>query len=390
MTSISHRKIEVRGGLVLVADDDPIFRELAAANLKELGFRPIEAEDGNAAWQALRRYSACLAIIDLDMPKLNGFSLIECMRANPRMQHVPVVVITARSDSTAIKDAFEAGATSFLTKPVDWRSFGNHVEYLMRLDASVNAQRLKVNRADAASQLKDAAIACAVASCLTHVGRITALAEKIDASLQSWLHADVVKDRLQAIVREAEDIETALMSARDLSCVLSRPDSAESKLAPLKTLLASVQSYVAEMSRERHVPVCVSRSPEDIFIACDPDEMAAALSQIITNAIKVSAPGDSIVIETQLHDDGMLSISVTDDGPGIEPDVFAACLWPLGNEHFLPTNMQESQCEGIAMVKAVANAHGGSLEIRSMPGQGATMMVTIPAERVHAETDCAA
>ena len=116
---------------VLVADDDAIFRQLADEALRELGYVAVEAIDGAQALDVLGGPAIGLAIVDLQMPNIDGLALIRCIRATPRIRHMPIIVVTSRTDRTAIDDAFEAGATSFLTKPVHWPTFGSQVKYLL-------------------------------------------------------------------------------------------------------------------------------------------------------------------------------------------------------------------------------------------------------------------
>lgn len=118
---------------ILVVDDDPIFRSLAVSKLIRLAHEVIEAQDGATAWSKLAHEKFHLALVDLEMPHLKGDELIRCIRGHPRTRHIPVIVITSRNDSEAVRHCLEVGATSFLTKPVNWSMFGNHIDYLLRL-----------------------------------------------------------------------------------------------------------------------------------------------------------------------------------------------------------------------------------------------------------------
>lgn len=83
---------------VLVVDDDPILREFAISYLTSPNMEVSVAEDGQIAMEALRKSDFDVALVDLDMPNLNGFELMEAMGRDPRLLSVPVVVITGRDD----------------------------------------------------------------------------------------------------------------------------------------------------------------------------------------------------------------------------------------------------------------------------------------------------
>jgi two-component system, sensor histidine kinase and response regulator len=143
---------------ILAVDDDPIMREFAAVQLAQPGVTIVTAADGEEAWARLegdaRRFD--LVLCDLEMPRLNGFGLLDRMRGDPRFRDLPVVVITSRDDLFAIDRAYEVGATSFVTKPVNWRLLGYQLRYVLRAagmeaevrqarDAAERASRLKAN-----------------------------------------------------------------------------------------------------------------------------------------------------------------------------------------------------------------------------------------------------
>lgn len=120
---------------VLVADDDPFSRAMAVSRLAALDVSVIEAENGEKAMQALQEHKVDLAIVDLEMPVIDGFMLLGCIRGHPRLKHIPVVVLTGREDREAMAQALSNGATSFLQKPLNWTAFGDHIRHLIELSS---------------------------------------------------------------------------------------------------------------------------------------------------------------------------------------------------------------------------------------------------------------
>jgi CheY-like chemotaxis protein len=92
---------------ILVADDDPILREFAVVHLASPDTTVETAADGMAALALLKSGPCDIALVDLEMPRLDGFGLIERLRADPKLAHLPVVVVTGREDTAAIDRAFE-------------------------------------------------------------------------------------------------------------------------------------------------------------------------------------------------------------------------------------------------------------------------------------------
>lgn len=136
--------------LALIADDDPIFRSLVASRLSRMGCAVFEAEDGTSAWRSARAHSFDLAIVDFEMPGLNGINLVGCLRGHPRTQHMPILMCTSRTDVIAMQEALEAGLTSFLTKPVNWNLFDAHISHLLHLGGAASMAVERIGQLQAA------------------------------------------------------------------------------------------------------------------------------------------------------------------------------------------------------------------------------------------------
>jgi len=122
---------------VLVADDDAFSRAVVAKKLVGLA-DVVEAADGAEAFAYLQSHQFDLAIVDLGMPNFDGYDLIRCIRGHPKLQHVPVIVLTGDDKPKALDGALSAGATSFLLKPLNWQSFGQHIRHVLELAYRAN------------------------------------------------------------------------------------------------------------------------------------------------------------------------------------------------------------------------------------------------------------
>lgn len=147
---------------LLFVDDDPILREFAAVHLASDNTSIETAADGE---EGLARIAECkpdLVLLDLDMPRLDGFEALRRLRADPVTEHLPVIVVTGREDTAAIDRAFDAGATSFVAKPINWRLLSYQVRYVHRTcanEAELLEERIRIGQArrQAEAGLKDVA-----------------------------------------------------------------------------------------------------------------------------------------------------------------------------------------------------------------------------------------
>ena len=117
---------------ILVVDDDPILREFASVYLTTPKSTVELAPDASTALDLLAREKFDIALLDIDMPGMNGFELVECIRGQEKLRDLPIVMVTGREDIVSIDRAYAVGATSFVTKPVNWRQLSHQLRYVIR------------------------------------------------------------------------------------------------------------------------------------------------------------------------------------------------------------------------------------------------------------------
>jgi len=118
--------------LVLVVDDDMTIRIPARESLELKGFEVEEAENGLDALSSFQRLKPDILLLDVMMPKMDGFSACAELRKLPGGSHTPVLMMTGLDDIDSINRAYEAGATDFITKPINWLILQNRILYVLR------------------------------------------------------------------------------------------------------------------------------------------------------------------------------------------------------------------------------------------------------------------
>lgn len=121
---------------ILVVDDDPILREFASVYLSSPLSQVESVANANAALELLAREEFDIILVDIEMPGMDGIALVERMRAQDKLRAVPIIMITCREDIASIDRAYTAGATSFTTKPLNWRQLSYQLRYVIRASKS--------------------------------------------------------------------------------------------------------------------------------------------------------------------------------------------------------------------------------------------------------------
>ncbi len=102
---------------LLVVDDDPINRRLLASYLQREGHEVVTANDGGAGWETVRREPFDVVLLDVLMPELDGYEVLEHIRADADLRHLPVIMISSLDETDSIVRCIELGADDYLPKP---------------------------------------------------------------------------------------------------------------------------------------------------------------------------------------------------------------------------------------------------------------------------------
>src|SRR4051794_24633317 len=122
---------------ILIADDDPAGSEVLALLLRKQGHAVTCAADGRQAVEALRGGNFDLLLLDIMMPAMDGYEVLDLIRGEPEVQRVPVIVISAVDDMASVARGIKLGAEDFLLKPF------NHVLLGARVGACLEQKRLR-------------------------------------------------------------------------------------------------------------------------------------------------------------------------------------------------------------------------------------------------------
>ena len=151
------RKVKRGTPLVMVVDDDHAVRLLARETLEHSGFAVRDAGSGEEALQAFEESSPDIVLLDVVMPGIDGFTVCSAIRHTASGHDTPVLMMTGLDDLESINCAYEAGATDFITKPINWHILRYRVSYMLRASGAME-------------QLRESREGLAHAQSLAHIG----------------------------------------------------------------------------------------------------------------------------------------------------------------------------------------------------------------------------
>jgi two-component system, sensor histidine kinase and response regulator len=343
---------------ILIVDDTPENLIALEALLRRDGLEILTAESGREALELLLQHDVALALLDVQMPEMDGFELAELMRGSARTRHVPIIFVTAGArDPRRVFKGYEAGAVDFLFKPIEPHILRSKVGVFLDLAA----QREALARA---LRLNEYFIGVLGHDLRSPLGAMLASVELLDTQdeLQRSTLRRVEKagERMTALVDQLLDLTRARLGDGvgfanhreriDLRELLQRAIDEQLAIHPQRTI-----AYEA---------------PSPCVVPVDADRLLQVFANLLSNAI---AHGEQGPVTARVHCDGAATVEIHNRGAISEAQ--QATLF----EPFHQTR-QGSRGLGLGLFIAseIAKAHGGTIEVESSPEAGTTMRVRIP------------
>ncbi|PIU18344.1 MAG: hypothetical protein COT16_02465 [Elusimicrobia bacterium CG08_land_8_20_14_0_20_44_26] len=105
---------------ILIVDDDPDAREILSSRIKSFGYEVREAQNGWEAVECLKKYKPDLILMDIMMPKLDGYTACKIIKEDESTKKIPIIFLTAKELLGEIEKAFACGGDDYVIKPVSW------------------------------------------------------------------------------------------------------------------------------------------------------------------------------------------------------------------------------------------------------------------------------
>lgn len=131
---------------ILVVDDDQNVRFLTRQCLEAENMLVVEASNGFEAIDTFVRERPDLVFLDVEMPGITGLEVCQRIRELPQGESIPIMIVTGSDDRQSIDQGFEAGATQYKTKPVNWSLLGRDVQYMLRASSAFNSLKRQEDR----------------------------------------------------------------------------------------------------------------------------------------------------------------------------------------------------------------------------------------------------
>ena len=362
---------------ILYVDDDRILAEFAKVHLETPTTTVESAFNGADAWERLCRGACDIVLLDIEMPTLDGFGLLQKLRADSRFENLPVVMLTGREDIAAIDRAFQLGANSFITKPINWRQLSYAIRYVLRttrMEADLLRER---KRSEELLQLTNNLLSLIRLEARTPLGAIIGFSDCIRQQIDGPVG-------VESYLGYAEQIETAARQLQDRFLDLIQYAQLASGAAKLsedeylasKVMDAAIAGLSSAPARGR-VDIDVRKPAEHFYLLCDLQWLARALRHLLEFALN-GAGVDRVEFSMALAASGAARVTIavhrsarTNAGTANAPSGTTSL-----------ESVRQGMGVGIPFARRIAELHDGALAIGARDDFSTTMEITLPARRV--------
>ena len=421
---------------ILVVDDVPANLEVISESLSDENHDIFTALSGERALKQLQKHPVDLILLDVQMPGIDGFETCQQIKANPQTANIPIIFITALSDTDSIVKAFSLGASDYISKPF------REPELLARVRTHLQVQRLTQNLEAqvaertakwqaAAQDLQASKLQLVQHEKMSALGNLVAgVAHEINNPIgflngsvknaQVYLrdlveHLALYKEHypqpVEAVQENAEDIDLEY-DCEDFSSILASMTNAMNRIKAISTSLRTfsradtehkisadlhqglestllILKYRLKASEHRPAINVIKEYGELPMVDCFPGQLNQVFMNLLANAIDVfdeaaqqssSAELKEIVQNITIVTDicpeqTSVNIRIRDNGKGMT----AAVKTRIFDHLFTTKAVGQGTGLGLAIAhQIIIETHGGALSVQSEPGEGTEFLIRLP------------
>jgi two-component system sensor histidine kinase/response regulator len=343
---------------VLVVDDTPANVLLLARMLTERGYEPQAVRSGAEALRLARAEPPDLILLDVSMPEMNGYEVCARLKAEPALRDIPVIFISALSDTMDKVKAFRVGGVDYVTKPFQLE------EVCARIRTHLRLYQLEKLRDD-------------LAHMMVHDLRnpLTVLFGFLDY-LEHY-ECQRLSPATQALTKAARGSAADLLNMVNSILDVSKMGAGEMTLhcerCDLGALIRGVLAANQPLPDGRTVNITAPQSPP--CVDADPGLLRRVVQNLLSNALRYAPAGSEVSLVVSEEADRVL-VAVSDRGRGIAPAHHQRIFEKFGQvedpAHRVGTGL------GLTFCKLAVEAHGGQIGLTSAEGKGSTFWFTLP------------
>ncbi|KJH73659.1 ATP-binding protein [Aliterella atlantica] len=351
---------------ILLVDDNADMRDYLKRLLSQR-WQVETAANGAIALDMIQQQLPDLVLTDVMMPEVDGFQLLNSLRADPVTKSIPIILLSARAGEEATIEGLEAGADDYLIKPFSAR------ELVARVETQLQMSRLRQEQS--ANRFKNEFLMTITHELQTPLANILGWTPLLKQQPFDWAKAAIALDTIE---RNAAIEAKLVKDLLDVSSILSGKLRLNLQGVDLVFLLQGVVATFHPSAEAKNIQLIEAISNVSLPHLADSDRLQQVIANLLDNAIKFTPQGGEVTIRLERLDSD-IEITVSDTGIGIRPD-FLPNVFDRFTQAEVPSRHTPGGVGiGLAIARHLVQLHGGTIEVASLgEGQGTTFTIRLP------------
>lgn len=365
---------------ILVVDDNQANLRLLADMLLMHQYTVHKTTSGTTALELAQTLQPDLILLDIAMPVMDGYQVCQALKADPRTCHIPVIFISAMTETDDIVKGFEVGGVDYITRPFKFREVLARVANqltLIRQRQEIEALRRQDRQTfESLSRMKDEFIRMATHDLRNPLNVIlgyTTVLERINVAQE---HQALMEETRQAIRSNVEKMRRLVTDMLDLA-QMETGEHLKPEPVPLGSFLARAVSTFRLLAEQRQIALSFAPPPQEIVALVDPSALTRVIDNLLINALNYTPAGGRVRVRVRGRGNQAFII-VADTGLGVPPEDLPRLFdaFYRVNRHNGPEI--EGSGLGLSIVKTIVERHRGKVRVRSKVGAGSVFRISLP------------
>jgi two-component system, sensor histidine kinase and response regulator len=361
---------------ILVVDDTPANLQMLVGLLNDRGYRPRPVTSGRVALQAAKHDPPDLILLDIGMPDMDGYEVCRQLKTDPELRDIPVIFISAHTETDEKVQAFRVGGVDYVTKPFQFEEVQARVAVQLELRRQAREIKASHEELKRLEKLRDDLVHMVIHDLRSP---LSAISGYLGLALRA------ARDKVSpGILRDIEDALKATGKMAQLVSAMLDANLLEAGRMKLKIGSCDLGAVVGEvvaglraLAEDRRLSV--EPPGEGAVVKADRELITRIVQNLVSNALKFTPPGGEIRVGVDPSEDGV-RVWVADDGPGVAPEHREKIFEKFGRVEPGGADRVRGMGLGLAFCKLAVQAHGGRIGVDGEPGKGSVFWFSVPKE----------
>lgn len=355
---------------VLVVDDEETLRLTMKARLQSNGFEVSTASNGEEAIEVMKAHPFDIALLDVNMPQLNGLQVLEVIRE--RYPTTDVIMLTGFADFSTAIECLKMGAKDYLVKPIEPTELLTRLQALIRTRSSERALLEYQQRQMSTIIYNILGPLNMIHSSLRHISKVVT-DKKPDVAQKLLEHARELNEKIAQHLKDLIDASNLNLTTVDLTRTPT----------DLKALVEKVYARFEWRSNGKHLKLSKNVAPKLPKVEIDTEKVELVLDNILNHAVSTASDKSTVSLSvakarTEQGDAEEIVISITTKKSTMEAAEILLLFDQKVEELLAGSPALGTASLGLAIARKILEAHGGSLTIDSMVGKQTEYRMKIP------------